>query len=1076
MHDGRAFHVARERWDVAAGLEPVGGDIRLMLSLAAGRIVAEATAAAPSPIAVGLRAVLESLRLIEADGSMADAVEQLLHDPAALVGQALADAARRATLAGGARPLLGALAPEAGDDPGAVRVGTDTVTVVADLTARSLTLDAPSAGGRFGWAAHASFTPGQQDWWVRVGTDDAGPDVSSPSAAAWLLIEPGTVTLHVRRAGATAPTVVPLWPSLDVAAAGDAVMKVALALVGQVAIENFRRVDASAKPIIDAIFDAVGLLDTARDAIRPPIGLVHDPAGWLRRSGAQGLDPARLVAFVEAFKPVLGLVGPAGELPLAPGVTVRFGASGADLELRADVDTSQFDLPGATPAGRLVAGLTAVVRVGASGPPQAELDVFVGLDGAGFGGRAIHVAVAQQLSVFLRPASGADVGLYPTGPGLGALAGAALDVASHALPFLLNKLAEETGNDLPGRIGTVVATAGDVLGLRDATPEFTHQLLVAFAQDPVASLAAALSNASTALVQLLADALDDAVPTGVTVAVVGGALRVDVGPAALTWNPNPFRIEVAAATTTFPVLENLAGSLALTATGLDEVTLEVGPVPLPAGPVELRPAVAVHAGTNPAGGRRVELGLDLDGTRQVAGQWLLDTGEVRFVVLSAGPPILDEAQVVAALAEAVAGLAASVALAVEEVQELLELQLGTKRVRELLRGVLLKQDDTLDPQVFQASGLLARAATLLDNLAGANLSLDVDGSLEVGIAKPAGVVGVNLELTDRVALVEGDVSVWLEVDDEWIEPHPGASGVTLGLVRLTGTTISFEPTLTVAGVGIRVGRASGPLLDLGVTLESMALHLFGQVSPAGLSGGAQLQLTNLAVAVSGASGGNGIASGIVADSGAAGEKPKPAFSPALAVQKHDGEDVRVTLRAGDGSGPWWIAIQKGFGPLYLEQVGFGVDMPQRRVESISLLLDARSRSSASTAPSTTCRSRTSSPTATSSSPATGRSTSPASPSRPRSAAVDRRRPAQERLGRRCRVPRHAARPLRRLRPDDLRRLRQEAGHGLASSPSARSSARSAARPPSSSPASAAASASTGSWSCRPTCRSSATTR
>jgi large repetitive protein len=944
LHDGRAFDVARERWDVGVGLEPVGGDIRLMLSLAAGRIVAEATAATPSPIAVGLRAVLESLRLVEADGSMADAVEQLVHDPVALVGQALADEARRSMLASGARQLLGARAPQAGDDPGAVRVATDVVTVIANLASRSISLDAPGAGGRFGWAAHASFTTGEQDWWIRIGTDgtdEAGPDASSPSAAAWLLIEPGTLTLHVRRAGVTAPTVVSLWPSLDVAAAGDTITKVAIALVGQVAIENFRRVDASAKPFIDAIFDAFGLLDTARDAIRSPIELVHDPAGWLRRSGAQDLDAARLVAFVEAFKPVLGLAGPPGELPLAPGVTVRIAAAGSDLELRADVDTSEFDLPTATPAGRLVAGLTAVVHVSASGQPQAALDVFLGLDGTGFGRRAIHVAVSQQLNVFLRPTSGADVGLYPTGPGLGALAGAALDVASHALPFLLNNLAEESGSDLPGRIGTVVATAGDVLGLRDATPEFTHDRLVTFAKDPAGSLAGALANASTALTQLLADALDDAVPTGVTVAVVGGALRVTVGPATLNWTPNPFRIEVAAATTTFPVLENLAGSLALTASGIEAVTLDVGPVPLPAGPVELRPTLAVHAGATPAGGPRLELGLDLDGTRQVAGQLLLDTGEVRFVVLAGGPPILDEAQILAALAEAVAGLAASVALAVEEVQQLLDLQVGSKRVRELLRGVVLRQDDTLDPQVFQASGLLERVVRLLDNLAGANLSLDVGGSMEVAIAKSAGVVGVNLDLTDRVALVEGDVTVWLEVDDDWIDPHPGTGGVTVGLVRLAGTTITFEPSLTVAGVGIRVGRASGPLLDLGVTLESLALHLFGQVSPDGLSGGAQLQLTNLAVAASGASGGNAIASGIVADSGAAGEKPKPAFSPSLAVQKHDGEDVRVTLRAGDGSGPWWVAIQKGFGPLYLEQVGLGVDMPQQRVESISLLLDAR---------------------------------------------------------------------------------------------------------------------------------------
>ena len=55
--------------------------------------------------------------------------------------------------------------------------------------------------------------------------------------------------------------------------------------------------------------------------------------------------------------------------------------------------------------------------------------------------------------------------------------------------------------------------------------------------------------------------------------------------------------------------------------------------------------------------------------------------------------------------------------------------------------------------------------------------------------------------------------------------------------------------------------------------------------------------------------------------------PKPAFSPALAIQKHGNGAVAVTLSAGEAHGPWWIAIQKGFGPLYLEQVGFGVTNP-----------------------------------------------------------------------------------------------------------------------------------------------------
>ena len=38
------------------------------------------------------------------------------------------------------------------------------------------------------------------------------------------------------------------------------------------------------------------------------------------------------------------------------------------------------------------------------------------------------------------------------------------------------------------------------------------------------------------------------------------------------------------------------------------------------------------------------------------------------------------------------------------------------------------------------------------------------------------------------------------------------------------------------------------------------------------------------------------------------------------MQKHGTGPVDVTLRAGEGDGPWWVAIQRGFGPLYLEQL------------------------------------------------------------------------------------------------------------------------------------------------------------
>src|SRR5207237_4496046 len=51
--------------------------------------------------------------------------------------------------------------------------------------------------------------------------------------------------------------------------------------------------------------------------------------------------------------------------------------------------------------------------------------------------------------------------------------------------------------------------------------------------------------------------------------------------------------------------------------------------------------------------------------------------------------------------------------------------------------------------------------------------------------------------------------------------------------------------------------------------------------------------------------------------------------------------VLVSLSAGDGNGPWFLVIQKGFGPIYIEQIGFGVTVLQSQLQKISLILDGR---------------------------------------------------------------------------------------------------------------------------------------
>ena len=116
-------------------------------------------------------------------------------------------------------------------------------------------------------------------------------------------------------------------------------------------------------------------------------------------------------------------------------------------------------------------------------------------------------------------------------------------------------------------------------------------------------------------------------------------------------------------------------------------------------------------------------------------------------------------------------------------------------------------------------------------------------------------------------------------------------------------TITPAPGIEVNGVGLRLGKISGPLIDAGLQLDSVAVHLFGSVAArhrltaCSLAGGIEIELGGLAVPLGGGGGDNAVAKGIMHDAGGSGSPPRPAFSPALAVQDH-GAGVEVSLRAG----------------------------------------------------------------------------------------------------------------------------------------------------------------------------------
>ncbi|MBS0340518.1 MAG: hypothetical protein JSS56_08310, partial [Proteobacteria bacterium] len=925
LHDGRVFGQSWERLvlGVGDGAVPLLPEARVLLAAAVQRISVDA-ADITSSASLALDALLGALGLGDPAGGLAgDALDQLLHDPSGLLRQRLATAG-----------------PDISD---AISVLLGPLGASVDLLGRTVHVSGGSDdSGRFGWHADVIASPAGLGGELRFGVD---APVSTGKLQLVMALDPLHIFLRWQQASGHVDNI-SLWPDPEPQAIARALARSAPSLGGHAALEMMRRADPSVRPVIDAALDAFGLLTgTVGDSqrrIRPLAGLLADPGGYLRSAASVGSNPARIQSLFDAMRPLLGAGGANGSpLPIGSGISLSVAPAGAGARLALDVDASQWTAPGGG-AGRLAAGAGASLTINPSGAPALGMELFLGLTGASSAGRqAVHARIGTGgIEVFLRPASGADISIVPFA-GLGSLAAA----AEAALPFLFDKLAEA-----PAPVGPLVAKVGDALVMRSGSPrKFDGALLHDWGVHPAEKLVGALPAIGATLVTELAPLLDSFLPASVTASSAPGLLMVAIGGFELELDLAQGVVALEGTNIAVPGISHMSFRLALSGTGIDEVSVTAGPAVIDAGGVELRPFVTVAAGSAPQSDRRVVIGMAVDDTHRFALQWLLDTHQVSLVAIdgvsAAGPGDDDPAKVALRVVEAVCDLVASVAMAQPAVTQLLNTPVGASTVRNMMRGVVLR--DQPDPTqlidgMFDPGTVLARVQKLFRNIGEANPTIDL-GDFVLSFTKDEdGIVGLQLGIDGRFPLLSGDVMLWLENDDAWIENNPpGNGGLFVGFLPTTGQ-IRFTPSLAVYGVGLRVGKSSGPLLDMGLSLESIALHVFARIalgnSPADqLSGGVQLQFSNLAVSAGGAQGDNGIAQGVMKDTGPT--PPKPAFSPALAIQKHGSQAVKVSLRAGDGDGPWWIAIQKGFGPLYLEQVGFGATMPGGQVSSVSLLMD-----------------------------------------------------------------------------------------------------------------------------------------
>lgn len=895
-------------------------------------------------------------------GLSVDAITRLAADPAGQLRGALSAAPARAQAAAALRTLFGD-----GTSTGTQAAFTEGgVTFALDLGTPTATLHVSTAAG--GLALPAGLTL-SLDTSVDAQGHFSGSGAltaaggAGPAGSPSLRIAAGpTVTIHVEGGVPGLPSDLQLWP-LTGGTPVAGLVKAATALFGGLlARDLLAALRARAGAVLDPLLTALALLDGtgAGAELALPSGLIADPGGWLARSlEGSGLDPDKVATLIDTVRELSGLPPAAhGTLPLPYGIDLTAGpGSGAPGPVRLGLDLD-------TTAGDLKLGLTGGLTLRDAAAPLPALSISVGPTSST---AALQLTLSgSSLGAALHLSNGNTIPLYPSGPGLGSLASAAVTAA---LPLVLDQLEAHA----PAPVPAVLSSARTVVALGAA--QWDGSELSKLARDPTGELERRLAaygpHALATLLPLVQPALpagwtaDTSNPQAVTLTIGAGAKRQQL---TLTYSLSPAAFSLAV-TSGYELAVGgvgIVGTAAVTVdgSGLNLLDARVGidpAQPLTVGPAPLAPFARVLAGAGPPGGARAEAGL----SASVGGHL---HSLVTTVLL--GPPVhislgtetggtADGTPDIGAIVTGfVIPSLADVALADPSVQSLLaKPALHGATVEALLQNVLLTGGGPhFDPHALDLSQALNRLLTLGGNIANANPTVTIADHLTLEVAHvTSGAtttygVGITVDPGQRVALNSGDVVLSIEVDSTWTDILPAASpGLTVLLLDDTNNSyaIAASPSVVMNGVGLRVARASGPLLDTGLKVGSVAVYGLLDIDAHGVqAAGGKLELSDLGVAVAGASGGeNGVAQGVLGNAasggGGSGDNAplRPQFSPSLALEKPAGGALKWSLRAGDGNGPWWINIQRSFGPLHIEQIGFGVDQDGSTVHGLRVLLD-----------------------------------------------------------------------------------------------------------------------------------------
>jgi hypothetical protein len=952
--EGSALGVSRDAWVLGFGGEQIGAETRVLV----GRLAAALGPVPTTGPVAALVDLLTALRLADptttrpAFGLSVDAIQQLLVDPANALNGAFTAPAARLAAADALRRLLGATGTA-----GVVQFPLGAVDIGLDLTATPPALAVSTTGIALGGGptlTGSAHVDASGAWSGNISLAAQGVAAFGSPGIELALGPSPSVALTFGAPPSGVPNRITLFPPPSVGqieGVASAVLSVAGASALRALIGALRTdvLSAPQRARFDPVLTSLGLLTSVSGPVVPvvPFGLFSDPIGYLARaigwSAGSGPSADRVATLVDGLRDLLGLGNAAhGVLPISTSVTLNAGAaSTGGLRLA-------FGYTGAE--GDLTTTLDAGITVKAGAAPAPHLDLSLGLTG-----HTAQIALALDgpaLAVTLHTAGG-DIALLPAGPGLGSLATTAVQ---QALPYVLDALHDHAPNPVP----TVLAAVRDVLGL--GATSFDAAQLQSLAANPGAELLSRLVAHGSAAFASLQAVLPAGLPAPWSVTADTSHLRVAFGAQwvelRLVGGPPVLTVE-ASVTSDLPGITgaNVTLDATLDTTGFRGLTASAQVAPanaLTIGPLSFAPIVEVAVGPA-AGPARIEAGLVVvDGAHTRAALLSIDLNPVAVALRtrtdSVDDPNADPAVVVT---HVLVPLVADAALQETHVHDLLATHVGAGTLASLLGGVLLTNADAFDTGILalDPADLMTRLVKLIANIAGAAPLLELPDNLLLSfsdLATRRGIV-ITVKAGQRADLIPGgDIGLAFEVDNSWVDPVLNPPGLSVMIVETAGQPRFIPPLITVDGVGLRLYRRSGALLDTAISIGSIGLFGLLRIDAAGpgvTDGGLALQLADVAIAPAAAAGGsNGVAQGILgntAQSGGGGDSTplKPKFSPELALQKRQGAaDFAWSLTAGPGNGPWLLHIGRSFGPLRIDDVGFGDEVVNHKVTSIRIFI------------------------------------------------------------------------------------------------------------------------------------------